>query len=207
MAAGEMNWPATSLAYRAASELREMRTPGRSTPAAAFHAARQVFLASEKLDMRRLAAHLEVGRTTLYRWSGGREQLIIDVIWSFTDAAVEAAWTTNADLEGVARLLGTARSYLQVLTSFAPLAAFLRNETHFALRLLTSGPYQQRLVAKVERLLQEEAERAGLELRAESGLLAYATVRLLEGFAYNDSIADLDVRTDDALEILTLILT
>jgi hypothetical protein len=87
------------------------------------------------------------------------------------------------------------------------LHAYVRNETHAAIRLLTTrGGFQDRFVAKIAAALSDEASRSQLTLKAEPELLAYAIVRVTEGFLYNDAIAAVEPRLEDAAHIIRLIL-
>ena len=49
--------------------------------------------------MRRLSDTLGVSRTTLYKWCGSREQLLLDVIWSVTRDVVRAIEAETASLQ------------------------------------------------------------------------------------------------------------
>lgn len=179
----------------------------RATPAAAFAAARRTWLAGERLDMQALANELGVARTTLYRWTGGRERLLTDVIWSLAEDLITDIWEASADREGVDRLLHLCREFVIPTVRFPALQAFLRNETHAALRLLTTrGGYQTRLVKALEHLVREEGERGTFTPRADPAILAYAIVRVIEGFTYNDGIAAIDPQIDEAMEIVRLLL-
>lgn len=175
-------------------------------PASAYEAARRMYLAGERLDMGRLAAELGVARTTLYRWTGSREQLLIDVIWSLTEELIAAEWPRIRG-RGTARLVKAFRVYTETVARSRALQAFLRNETTVALRLLTTrGGFQDRLVEVVARLIVEEHKRGSFELRADPGDLAYAVVRVIEGFVYNDAIAEVDPQIDRAMRIVRIIL-
>jgi AcrR family transcriptional regulator len=196
-----------TLAYEKARGADPTLIETRATPAAAFAAARRAWLAGERVDMQALANDLGIARNTLYRWTGGRERLLTDVIWSLAEDLITDIWQSNAKLEGVDRLLHTFRAFVTPTVRFPALQAFLRSETHAALRLLTSrGGYQTRLVDAVERLIREEQERGTFTPRADPGLLAYALVRTIEGFTYNDGIAAIDPHIDDAIEIVRLLL-
>ena len=61
----------------------------RPTPEAAYDAATRTYLVVRRLDMRELAAEIGVARNTLYRWTGGRERLLQDVICSLSEAAID----------------------------------------------------------------------------------------------------------------------
>jgi AcrR family transcriptional regulator len=179
----------------------------RATREAAHAAATRVYLAGRRLDMRELAAELGVSRNTLYRWTGGRELLLQDVIWSLSATAIEEIWAATSRRRGVSRLIEALRRYLVTIVESQALQSFLRNETYVALRLLTAqGPFQDRLVAEVKRLLDEEVARGAFVPRAATDDLAYATVRLIEGFVYNDTIVRSEPEVDRAIGVIRLLL-
>lgn len=176
-------------------------------PEDAYAAATRVYLAGERLDMRELAGELGVSRNTLYRWTGGRELLLADVIWALSARTIADIWAATSRRRGTSRLLEALRRYVETITASAALNAFLRNETHAALRLLTTrGPFQDRLVAEVRRLVEEEVARGHYTPRGDVGLLSYAVVRLIEGFVYNDTIVEREVSVDDAVGVIRLLL-
>ena len=178
-----------SPAFRAARENAEP-TRTNATPAAAFIAARRMFLKGQRVDMLALAAELGVSRATLYRWTGHRERLLADVLWSLSDEVFEQAKADHPEHTGVKRLLEIFRQHVGVLVQAQPLHTFLRQETHAALRILTSrdGGVQSRTVWKLAELYREEQQSGAFEPRADVGTLAYAVVRVTEGFIYNDAI-------------------
>ena len=179
----------------------------RPTPATAYDAATRAYVAGRRLDMRELAAEIGVARNTLYRWTGGRERLLQDVIWSLSEAAIDEIWAATRRRRGTNRLVEALRRYLVTIVESEALQAFLRNETYVALRLLTSqGPFQDRLVAKVKELVDEEAARGTFTPRADTGLLAYAAVRTLEGFVYNDTAVRSEPEVDRALQVIRLLM-
>ena len=173
----------------------------------AYAAATTAYLAGRRVDMRELAAEIGVSRNTLYRWTGDRERLLQDVIWSLSEAAITEIWAATARRRGTSRLVEALRQYLVTIVESHALQAFLRNETYVALRLLTSqGPFQDRLVAEVTRLLDEEVARGTFTPRADTGLLAYATVRTMEGFVYNDTVVRSEPEVDRAVQVIRLLL-
>jgi AcrR family transcriptional regulator len=173
----------------------------------AYAAATRTYLAGERVDMRELAGELGISRNTLYRWTGGRERLLQDVIWELSERAIADIWRTTSRRRGTSRLLEALRQYVEIITASEALHAFLRNETYPALRLLTSrGPFQDRLVATVQRLVTDEIERGTFAPRGDVGLLSYAVVRLIEGFVYNDAILEREPAVDEALGVIQLLL-
>lgn len=178
-----------------------------SSPADAYAAATRTYLAGRRLDMRDLARELSISRNTLYRWTGGRDLLLQDVIWSLSERAIADIWKSTSRRRGTSRLLEALRQYVETVTASDALHAFLRNETYVALRLLTArGPFQDRLVAEVQRLLDEEVDRGWFAPRSDTGLLAYALVRLIEGFVYNDAIIEREPAVHEALRVIRLLL-
>jgi tetracycline repressor-like protein len=198
-----------SAAFRAAQRESAGEARPATGPAAAFRAARRRYLAGERIDMRALAAELAVSRATLYRWTGHREQLISDVAFSLSDDIFEQAKRETAHLAGADRLLAVFRRHVDALVGSAALQAFLRQETHAALRILTSrgGSVQTRTVARLTDLYREEARRGAFRPRADPGLLAYAVVRVTEGFIYNDALVAVEPAVEEAAAIVSLLLT
>lgn len=194
-----------SPAYTAAREPAERP---RATPADAFNAARRTFLGGERLDMGRLAADLGIAKATLYRWTGPREQLLGDVLWSLAEDTFDGVVKTTPESPDASRMLEIVRRYVGVLVEAPPLRRFVHEETQTALRLLTSraGPVQGRLVAKTAELLRSEEARGALKLRTDAETLAYAIVRMTEGFMYSDdAVSDLETAVDDVVAIVRLL--
>ncbi len=158
--------------------------------------------------MRALANELGISRATLYRWTGSREQLLGDVAFSLSDAIFEQAKRDTIDLSGPERLLSVFRRHVDALVGARALEAFLRNETHVALRILTGrgGPVQARTVARLADLYREEERAGNFRPRADPDTLAYAVVRVTEGFIYNDAIVSVEPAVDQAASIVALLL-
>ena len=89
-----------------------------------------------------------------------------------------------------------------------PLHIFLQQETHAALRILTSpeGAVQPRTVWKVAELYREEQEAGAFQPRIDPGALAYAVVRVTEGFIYYDAITTIEPKLERAARIVALLL-
>jgi AcrR family transcriptional regulator len=197
-----------SLALRATRDANVELTRTRATPAAAFLEARRMYLRGERVDMQTLAANVGVSRATLYRWTGHREQLLADVLWSLSDEAFERAKADHPEHTGVPRLLAIFRQHVGVLVAAEPLHTFLQNETHAALRILTSpdGGVQPRTVAKLAELYREEQEAGTFQPRVEPDALAYAVVRVTESFIYNDALLTIEPGMERAAAIVAALL-
>ena len=109
----------------------------RPTRADALALARRHFLAGERVDMQVLAAELNVGRTTLYRWVGDREQLLGEMLSELANEllAMTAAQATGTGLD---RFLASIRGYLELCIGSASFQTFLDREPEIALRLVMS---------------------------------------------------------------------
>jgi AcrR family transcriptional regulator len=200
--------PAGSAAMRAAREPDAELTRTSATPAAAFRAARRKYLKGRRLDMQALATELGISRPTLYRWTGHREQLLSDVLWSLSDEIFEQAKADHPEHTGADRLLAIFRAHVGALVQARPLQTFLLQETQVALRILTSrdGGVQPRTVASLAALYREEQEHGAWRPKADVGSLAYAVVRITEGFIYNDAIVAVEPNVERAASIVALLL-
>jgi AcrR family transcriptional regulator len=155
----------------------------------AVRAARRMFMAGERIDMKRLASELDVDRSTLFRWVGNRDQLIVAVLMSLTDGPLRLA-IDGARGVGGARIAHAARLYSQTLIDTSSYRAFLQKETERALRLTTTkaSPLQQHVVKVFEGLLRDEERRGAFTHAMASDDLAYLIVRVIESFIYSDLI-------------------
>lgn len=197
-----------SAAMNAAREPHPELTRTSTTPAAAFRAARRMYVKGRRLDMQELATELGISRPTLYRWTGDREQLLSDILWSLSDDIFEQAKADHPEHSGADRLLAIFRQHVGALVNALPLSRFLLQETQVALRILTSreGGVQPRTVATLAALYREEKDHSAWRPKADVDSLAYAVVRVTEGFIYNDAIAAVEPNMERAASIVALLL-
>ena len=182
--------------------------PPADVPPAIFVAALQTFLEQRRLDMRALAADMGMGRSSLYRKVGSRDQLLGAVLWYLTRRAIVRAAEASQGLGGAARVVAVVHYFLHDVHSQAALRRLLHDEPEAALRILTSkrGVVQQRVIEVVERLLAEEEARADARLTLDRATLAYVIVRIGETFLYADVIADNQPDVDRAVEVVAQLL-
>jgi AcrR family transcriptional regulator len=159
------------------------------TPADVLRAARRRFLRGERVDMNELAQELGIGRATLYRWVGGRDQLLGEVLWSLAELGLAQA-RAEATGRGAAWVLAVYRRFGDLIVELEPLRRFVKAEPECALRVMTSkaSPLQRRVVDTFRDVLVEARERRGLELRLDPETLAFAMVRIAESFLWTDLI-------------------
>lgn len=157
--------------------------------------------------MGELASEAGISKATLYRWTGSREQLLSEVLIYFSQNGFADALAKTEHLRGADRVLEVGRRYLQTIVTFEPLRRFLQSEPLLAMRLLTvrGGAVQTDAVRMTTELLATEHTEHGMPLRAPAETLAYAIVRIGEGFIYNDQVADIEPDVETALSIVRLL--
>ena len=168
-------------------------TRRRGRPATASHddvlrAAREQYLAGQRVDVTIIARDLGLGRATIYRWFGSRDRLLADVIATELEALV-ARERRAVRQRGAKGLLEVFDRVNRQVADSAALRRFVEQERAGAMRLLTAsdGSVQPRSVAAITELITAEVAAGRYDPPAEPQTLAYAIVRLAEAFLYNDA--------------------
>jgi AcrR family transcriptional regulator len=169
-----------------------------------FDAAAQAYAAGQRLDMLALCRRLGISRATLYRRAGNREQLLDQVLWWRARRTLSEQANATAGQYGAARIVAAIGGVLHAIERDKALRALLESDPETALRLLTGtrSAVQQGMVAALERLIDLERGRGAFAAGLDTPTLAYAIVRIAEGFLYADVVAD---RTPDIDRAITLI--
>ena len=155
----------------------------------AFRVARRWFLAGRRIEMQELAAELGVNRATLFRWVGGRDDLLGEIIWSLAEPTLRRVINESSGQGGLR--IATAAGRFATLVDQAPfIREFLRREPERALRILTTraSTVQARMVSAIEALLRDEITHGRLQPPLPPPELAYLIVRIIESFLYADII-------------------
>ena len=155
----------------------------------AFRVAGRWFMAGRRIEMQELAAELGVNRATLFRWVGGRDDLLGEILWSLAEPALAAA-VEASDGNGARRITGAIGRFAATVDQADFLREFLRREPERALRILTTraGTLQSRLVASIEGLLKDEVSQGNLHSPLPLRDLAYLIIRIVESFLYAEYI-------------------
>jgi AcrR family transcriptional regulator len=171
--------------------------------AAAMHR----YLRGQRVDVQAIAAELGLGRTTIYRWFGSREDLIGEVLVLAADPLLDAA-RAAAHGRGGAALLETFDRFNRSLADAPALRRFVEQERDVALRIITSGAgnVQPRIVARIGAVIDEEIRKGTYDPPVESSTLAYAIVRLAEAFLFNDAAAGMRGDVDRLREVEAVLL-
>jgi AcrR family transcriptional regulator len=170
-------------------------------------AAARRFRRGERVDVQGVAADAGVARATAYRWFGTREGLIGEAI-VLASEPVFAAARERAEGRGATGLVDAFDDVVRRLAADDGLRRFLETERDAALRILTSsgGVVQPAWVARTEALLAAEAAAGRFHPTADPPTLAYAIVRLVEAFLYNDAAAGLRADADRLRVVLSALL-
>jgi AcrR family transcriptional regulator len=147
------------------------------------------FLAGERVDMQGIARDLGLARATMHRWFGTRETLLGEMIGELAEKRI-ALVRSQATGEGARVLLACCDRFNRNVSATKGLGVWLVQEQERALRILTSsaGLVQPRVVAMVERLIDDEIKADLYVPIVAPQTLAYAIVRLGESFLYNDAM-------------------
>jgi AcrR family transcriptional regulator len=164
--------------------------PPRVTALDVFTLARKKWFAGERIDIGRLAEELGVGRATVFRWVGTREQLYGEVISSLFQATLDKA-RREARGEGADYAADVTHRLLHALLDSEPLRRFVQQDPEFALRVLMSrrGPVEHRSTTAVREFLEAEVAAGRLRPAMALDALAYMVVRISESFLYRDIIS------------------
>jgi len=178
--------------------------PPPMVPGPIFAAAVDAFVAGQRLDMRLLARRIGVARATLYRRAGNREQLLDQVLWWRARRLLASQVRASAHLTGTDRLTAVIGGVLRAIGTDRPVRLFLEADPETALRLMTGArsAVHQGMAKALENLIDLERGRGAFEAGLDTPTLAFAIVRVSDGFLYGDVLAD---RAPDVGRAVTVI--
>jgi AcrR family transcriptional regulator len=187
----------------------EGTAPPAGVPGPVFAAAVDAYLSGQRLDMQALARRAGLGRATLYRRAGNREQLLDAVIWWRARRLLARQAEATADLSGVARITAMIGQVLRAVERDRPLRALIGADPEAALRILTGSrsAVQRGMSGALENLIDLERSRDAFRTGLDTPTLAYAIVRIGEGFLYSDVIADRPADVGRAITVIEALLS
>jgi len=173
-------------------------------PGPIFAAAVDTFVAGQRLDMRSLARRVGVARATLYRRAGNREQLLDQVLWWRARHLLADQVRASAHLNGTDRLTAVIAGVLRGIGADRPLRMFLESDPETALRVMTGtrSTVHQGMAAVLENLIDLERGRGAFDASLDTPTLAFAIIRVADGFLYSDVIADRAPDIDRATTVI-----
>jgi AcrR family transcriptional regulator len=180
--------------------------PAAATRADVLEAAMHRYLRGQRIDVQAIAADLGIGRTTIYRWFGGREDLVGEVLFRAAEPLIDAA-RAQARGRGGRALLDTFDRLNRSLDAAPALRRFVEQERD-ALRIITSsaGTVQPRMVTRITGLIEDEVRAGRYDPPVDPATLGYAIVRLAEAFLFNDAAAGMRGDVDRLRDVEAAIL-
>jgi hypothetical protein len=139
----------------ATGDLPTFRRPKRED---ALDFAQAAFLAAERVDLGTLATQLSVGRSTLHRWFGTREQLLEYVLVQLTrQLSASAQLDLGKDAEN--RLIEFTRRMIRATVQVEAVRGFVTREPQLALRILTGrqGAVHHAIVDEIMGVIGDDA--------------------------------------------------
>jgi AcrR family transcriptional regulator len=120
----------------------------------AIEVAEAFFKRGLRVDMQTVADRLGIGRTTLYRWVGDREQLIGEVLARLTDVTWQLVEGTVTG-QGAERAVRSIEAFMTLTSTWPPLRGFAQREPQLALRilLLSEAPVSAHIRGGIEAAL------------------------------------------------------
>jgi AcrR family transcriptional regulator len=180
---------------------------GRGRPAAAsredvIDAGLYRYLRGRRVDVQAIAGELGLGRATIYRWFGSRDQLLGEVIIRATEPVLADCRKGLSGMGGPG-LLETFDRFNRALADAPALRAFVEQEREAALRLIASGAglVQPRIVELITGLIVEEVEAGSYDPPVEPSVLGYAIVKLAQAFLFNDAVVGISGDVDRLREV------
>ena len=182
------------------------------TRRAAINAATQAYLNGEAMDMSALAAQLGIGRSTLYRLVGNRDDLLEIVLAEATErtfrrAAAGATAGATAD-GGVDLVLDVINRFMHAVIDAEPLQALCKREPLVFIRLaLLPGAVEQIAATLIAELLQTEITAGRLEASLPATTLSQAIVRMCDAHLYAPLLGGTEPEIDTALDLVAALLS
>ncbi len=176
-------------------------------PADAVAAATRIYLRGEALDMSALAGELGIGRATLYRWVGNREDLLAAVLAEGTERTYRAV-IKDARGEGIALVIDCLRRFMHTVLATPPLLALTQREPLLFIRIATMpGAIESRSADLVAELLQQEAAGGRLRLMLPAPVMAQAIIRICDSHLYAHLLGRNEPEIETGLQLVELLLT
>jgi AcrR family transcriptional regulator len=172
----------------------------------AVDAATKLYLAGEQLDMSVLARELGIGRATLYRHVGNRDDLIATVLAEATERTYRKVFA-DATGSGAALVLDTLERVMNAVAESEPLRILTSREPALFIRLaLLPGRIESTSARMVAELLDSEQRQGNLALPLAADVLGEAIVRICDAHLYAPLLGGDRPRIDTALAIVALLL-
>lgn len=169
-------------------------------------AATSEYLRGRALDMSALATSLGIGRATLYRWVGNRENLLATVL---ADAAERTFRTALRDRPGggPAHVVDVMGGFVAGVVAARPLEILVRREPLLFVRLAVGpGAVEDRVTDLVHELLEQQLSAGTLALALPARSLAGAIVRVGAAHVHVALLGQAGAELASVLDVVALLL-
>jgi AcrR family transcriptional regulator len=182
--------------------------PGQHTEEGVIRAAARVFLTTGTLEMRAFARQLGVGRATLYRRSGNRDQFLSDVLLWLGLRNLRRAEADVGTAPGPHRLLDVHAVHISRMSNSAGLRSFVLTEPKVATRLLldANGRVHVGMTRALAGLIGRQELGTGWRAPLGPDRLAHIMARVDETFMYADLIANDEPNAETAQLVFEMLL-
>jgi AcrR family transcriptional regulator len=170
----------------------------------ALRAATAAYRAGATIDMSAIAQQLGVGRATLYRHVGSRDQLLARVLEDATVRTFRRSRVRSGPGSVDAVVARIEQFMVDVLDSAALRVLIEREPVVFMRLVLGPGSVEDVSSALVQELLEQEL---GADLLVEPAVLARAIVRVCDSLMYAHLLNNTPPALDSALEVVSMLLT
>jgi len=178
------------------------------TRRAVINAATQAYLRGEAVDMSALAAQLSIGRSTLYRLVGNRDDLLEVVLAEATERTFRRAAAGATAEGGVDLVLDVINRFMHAVIDAEPLQALCKREPLVFIRLaLLPGAVEQIAAKLIAEMLQTEVTAGRLEASLPATTLSQAIVRMCDAHLYAPLLGGTEPEIDTALDLVAALLS
>jgi AcrR family transcriptional regulator len=184
-------------------------TPQPRGPADAIALASKAYLDGEPIDMSALAHQLGIGRATLYRWVGNREELLGVVLAEATERTFHAAERQARAVDGRGGpeyVVDVLARFMRAVLAAPGLKALTQREPMVFIRLATTpGAIEDRAASLIGALLERERAAGRLPLVLPVSALAVAIVRICDFHMYAHLLGRGAPEVETALDIVRVL--
>ena len=177
------------------------------TRQAVIDAATRQYLAGQPLDMSALAAELGIGRSTIYRIVGNREDLLGTLLAQATERTFRRATTCTAAEGGLEHVLEVLDRFMHAVIAARPLRMLSEREPLLFMRLvLLPGQVEQTAGRLIGDMLATEVAAGRLELPLPPAVCGDAIVRMCDPHLYAQVLGRGEPEIDAALDLVAALL-
>ena len=188
-------------------QIPNVRLGATLTRQAVIDAATRQYLAGQSLDMSALAAELGIGRSTLYRIVGNREDLLGTLLAQSTERTFRRATTCATAEGGFEYVVEVLDRFMRTVIAAPPLRMLSEREPLLFMRLvLLPGQVEQTAGRLIGDMLATEVAAGRLELPLPPAMCGDAIVRMCDPHLYAHVLGRGEPEIDAALDLIAALL-